>query len=147
MTMHEQSAGVVLLCTGQGTIQQVVQDDLGLTGPDTVGKSFASLVDSGSGEKAENFLATLAERGIAFDWELNVSLGSRLVTLHFFGGVAHVYWLIVGAFSRSDATVYYDEMMLMNNEQTNSLRLALKDVARLEQRAQVTAIPGQYLNV
>jgi signal transduction histidine kinase len=131
-----QSAGIVLLCTGQGIIQQVVRDDLGLTGPNMAGRPFASLVDAASSEKAANFLAALAEHGIAVDWELNVQLGSRLIALHFFGGAAHVYWLIVGASSRSNAPSYDDEMMLMNNEQTNALRMALKDVARLGHHTQ-----------
>ena len=136
MTANNQAAGLVLLCTRQGLIQQVVHDDLGLTGPDTPGQPFASLVDPASAEKAANFLAALARHGVAFDWELNVQLAARFVTLHFVGGVADAHWLLIGVPSRSDAMFYYDEMMRMHNAQTNGLRGALKDVALLRQRAQ-----------
>jgi two-component system, OmpR family, sensor kinase len=144
MMVHNQSAGLVLLCTRQGLIQQVVRDDLGLTGPDTVGQPFVSLVDPGSAEKAANFLAALAQHGLAFDWEINVQLAARIVALHFVGGGADASWLIVGVPSYSDAMAYYDAMIRMHNEQANTLRVALQEVAFLGQRIQAECVRPLY---
>jgi two-component system, OmpR family, sensor kinase len=128
MSVAERSAGIALLCDAQGTVLEVVRDELGLGERLTPGQSFADIADGESLEKARLFLATLRYQGAAFDWELNVDLGERISVLHFAGGRIGERTLIVGATSPSAAARVYEELMKINSEQMNALRSAIKDL-------------------
>lgn len=129
MNLTPSQTGLACLCDADGTIVQVIRDDLGIGERLAPGQLFARLVERGSLIKALNFLTELKTRGAVFDWELNVPLGERVVTLHFAGGATGAHFLIVAATNGQDVLVLYEEMVRMSNEQTNALRAALKDQA------------------
>jgi two-component system, OmpR family, sensor kinase len=129
MSAAETPAGIALLCDAQGTILEVVRDELGLGERLAPGQSFTDIPDSESREKAGLFLATIRYQGAAFDWELNVDLGERLGVLHFAGGRTGERLLIVGAASPSAAAHVYEELMKISSEQMNVLRSAVKDLS------------------
>ncbi|HVG22244.1 MAG TPA: HAMP domain-containing sensor histidine kinase [Blastocatellia bacterium] len=129
MNAQSEPAGVALLCSRQGDILQIVRDELGVAEGLEAGQPFASLLDAESRTKAEAFLAVLRFRQAAFNWQMNVSLNAEVISLHFAGGAIGDNFLIVGAKSRSGAARFYEEMVKINNEQTNALRQAARDLA------------------
>ena len=121
-----QVRGLALLCDLQGLIVQVLRNDLGLekAAPKQL---FFGLVESASREKAMNFLTELKSQGAILDWEMNIPSAGRITTLHFAGGLAGDSLLITAATDSQLAERLYDDLLRMNNEQTNLLRAALKD--------------------
>jgi two-component system, OmpR family, sensor kinase len=85
-------------------------------------------VDTGVREKVGRFLEELKDRHAAYDWEITVPLsGTLLVPLHFAGVRIEDGFLVVAANSRNELVHVNEELMLINNEQTNTLRAALKE--------------------
>jgi hypothetical protein len=120
--------GLALLSNSAGQIIEMLRNDLRLVEA-VPGWLFIRLVDSHSRIKAMNFLTKIKEDGAAFDWELNVAVENSPETLHFSGGLVGEYLLIVGAANSQLAARLYEDMLRMNNEQTNRLRAALKENA------------------
>jgi two-component system, OmpR family, sensor kinase len=129
MNVRAEPTGIALLCDREGNIAQVVRDELGVAEGVQPGQPFTALVDAESLKKAETFLAVLRSQHAAFNWQMNVTLAGEIISLHFAGGAIDGNLLIVGAKSRSGATRFYEEMVKINNEQTNALRQAAKDLA------------------
>ena len=118
--------GVAILCGRDGVVRSVIRDDLGVRG-DIIGQRLTQLVDRSSREKAQRFLAEAVSTGAAFDWELGMRRDGEIRLLHFAAAATEGDMLIVvAAPSRSAVARYYDELMRVNNEQTNALRAALK---------------------
>ena len=126
-----QNAGIALVCDEEGTILQVIRDDLGIADRAASGRSVTSIVDRGSLEKALSFLDQLRTQGTVFDWELNVPVADEVATLHFAGVATGGQLLIFGAKTSNGVMQLYEEMMRIGNEQANALRAAMKEYAEL----------------
>jgi signal transduction histidine kinase len=131
--MNAQSGrGLAVLCDVQGTILDVVRDDLGVAGRLAPGRPLTLVVDRGSLSKALSFLVDLRAQGTAFGWELNVATPETTTTLQFAGVTTKGGLLVVAAESGSGLLSLYEELMGINNEQANALRGVLKEHALLK---------------
>ncbi len=133
MKSKEQAGGIALLCDLDGTIRQVVRDELELGERVAPGRSLTMLVDRGSLQKTLNFLVELRTQGAAFDWELNVPLADQVTTLHFAGALADESFLVIGGLTRDQVLQLYEDMMRISNEQANALRTTTKQQVELSQ--------------
>lgn len=122
-----QTSGLAWLCDRAGVIRQILCDDLSQTGAAALGQTLADRVDPASRDKAGYLLAEVQTQGAAFDWELNVPIGGQVITLHFSGVANGDGLLIVAARNRNGLVQLYEDLMRINNEQVNALRLAIKD--------------------
>lgn len=136
MKVAKNFSGIALRCAADGVVQEVISDSLGAERCVNAGEPFANLVDAASKVKAESFLTTLRERQAAFGWEMNVACRGGITPVHFAGAAAAVegggaddFFFIVGAKSRDGVSRFYTDLMRVNNEQTNALRTALKDLS------------------
>jgi signal transduction histidine kinase len=154
--------GIALFCDFEGALIEVVQDDWKFFGSAQPGTRFIDLVDSGSSEKAKKFLSMVTAHGAAFDWELNLDAGDRVLKLHFSGAQTEKGVWVIGSSSRSDlcrtferiATeqglvtegrlsamnssretedAAYVELSRLNNELVNAQRELAKKTAELEE--------------
>jgi signal transduction histidine kinase len=125
--------GLVFACDFQGTVIEVLRDDLGLT--QGVERPFSLLVDRASLSKALDLLVALRAQGTVFGWELNVPTAQEIVTLQFAGIVDGERLWIVGAESDGGILEFYQALTGINNEQANALRSVLKDNAALQENA------------
>ena len=123
--------GLALLCDRAGVIQKVLCDDVFPAGDVHPGQRLTDRIDQGSREKAGHLLAAVIAQGSAFDWELNVSFHSRVLTLHFSGVADEASLLIVAAHNRDNLLQFNAELMRINSEQVNALRQAIKDQTTL----------------
>lgn len=123
------SSGLALICDDQGMILQVLRDDLKLIPVGDEGMLFFRLVDTASRMKAMNFLTEIKSQGAVLDWELNIQTEDKIITFYFAGGKVGSSLLITAATNSLIATRLYDDMLQINNEQTNLLRAALKDLS------------------
>lgn len=126
--------GLATLCDLQGTILDVLRDDLGIADLLAPGRPLSLVVDRGSLSKALSFLVDLRAQGVALGWELNVPTADATTTLQFAGVATEGGLLIVAAESGSGILSLYEELMGINNAQVNALRAALKDSAALKGR-------------
>jgi two-component system, OmpR family, sensor kinase len=126
MNLSDRTCEIVLLCDLGGNILRIIEDNPSIGAKIAPGKPFTALVDSGSIEKANNFLEELRMNKAAFDWELNVTLGDRPVSLHFAGGAVDNHILIIGAESRYGIARLYEELMRKNNKQADTLPASMR---------------------
>jgi len=113
-----------------GNIVEILNDSLGLTTSVDIGKPFARMAASGSLAKALSFVAEIDKSGSAFGWEFSVTLDGRPQNIHFNGGKFDGQMIVVAADNGPTAIHFFEEMMLINNEQTNALREAYGVIKR-----------------
>ncbi len=131
MDFERISNGIALSLDSRGIVRGVLYDAVGLTDEETVGHSLVSLLDRQSTGKGLSFLMALREEGAAFDWELGLPLGERVEILHFAGIVTENETVVIGAPDRQEVLTFYDDLVRVNNEQMNVLRLAMKETAEM----------------
>lgn len=120
-------AWLALRCAGDGTLAEVLTDDRGLT----AGASrFADLIDDGSAQKGEKFLAALRDGGTVIGWHLNVIDGDSVRQLQFAGDGP----LILAAPSAGGLSQLADDLTAGDVPVSDALRSALT-----EQQAGMTA--------
>jgi signal transduction histidine kinase len=131
-------AWVALSCARDGTIVRILRDDLGFAHAAGRAARFADIVDSGSSDKAERLIASLAEREHVAGWQLNVPDGSGARPLHFAGAAADGSLLILGAPGAAALADLFDEVAGANAVTSAALRALLH-----EQRRSITASMGR----
>ncbi len=111
VTAEQEAAAVALLCDPAGVVVRVLYDGLRACAQVTPGLAFADLVDSGSAEKARNFLGVVRGQGAAYGWELNLPVGDSVRLLHFAGSVTGEGLFIAGAATRSGLASIYEQLL------------------------------------
>jgi signal transduction histidine kinase len=106
----EKPAAIALLCDPNGIVQQVLYDGLGVR-QIASGQLFESALDAESREKCRAFLAAVREKGAAFDWELNLTLGERVRSVRFSGSATADGIFIAGSTTRSGIIKIYEQFM------------------------------------
>jgi signal transduction histidine kinase len=125
--------GIALICNTHGQIVRVLRDQLHLFDSSSPGASFLDMLDRASQEKGQRFLETVRTGQAAFEWELNLPINGIIETLFFAGGmIDEDEMVLIGARSRTDIDLFYDELMQINNDQATALRQALKHRALQE---------------
>lgn len=126
--MNQENA-LGLLLDAVDNIVEVISDPHGLVPNIKLGMPFARLAASGSLAKALSFITQIHKDGVAFDWEFNIAT-EQPRSLHFTGGKIGDRILVVAALNGAVALHYYEEMMRINNEQTNTLRQVYGEMQR-----------------
>ncbi len=126
--------GIALRCHTDGTVIGVVRDDLGLSPRTPPGARLDALVDPVAREKLNAFADAVRKHDASFDWEITVPIGTEptntvLMPLHFAGVRTDEGMLVVAARTRSALVRMNEEMLRINNEQTNTLRAMAKKLA------------------
>ncbi|MEI6213695.1 MAG: HAMP domain-containing sensor histidine kinase [Desulfuromonadales bacterium] len=122
------SKGFIVICDESDIVEQVIQNDFQLACELAPGRLITGVFDEECLEKALAFFDEARSNNSAFDWELIVPLTTGLVTLHCAAAVIDEKLLVIGASSRDSAIQFIEEMLRINNEQTNKLRAAMKDL-------------------
>ena len=125
--------GLVLQCGADSTVIRVVCDDFGLSRA-RPGARLDALVDPAGKDKLDAFAEAVRKHAATFDWEITVPLDTGLLLLHFAGVRNDEGILVVAARTRSTLVRMNDEMMRINNEQSNALRSISKEFATLSSR-------------
>jgi len=121
--------GIVVLCDPEGTVLEIMSDGLGLGHHMPPGSPVANLADPACEEKMRHFLDEARTAKSAFNWEITVLLDGRLRPLHFSAWLTGPGLVIVAADSRNGLAEITQELVRINNEQTNALRATAKELA------------------
>lgn len=131
---QSETAAIALICDAQGVIQTLLIEQLSAGHPLAAGKSFVSGMAPGSIEKANRFLATLHEQGIATDWTMYVETTEQLLRLQFAGIAAAETWLILGAATNNEILRLAEALRPVNDGLFSALSSELI-VSNQQQRA------------
>lgn len=125
--------GISFLCDSNGRLIRFLRDDMGLSMRLKQGQPFTLAFETESISKAFKFLSEIKKCGNAFDWELCVMKDNVCEVLHFAGYAMQDNIFIVGSKTRSDVIQFCEELMIINNEQANDIRLLMKDQLKSSQ--------------
>ena len=139
VTAHARQ-GVALLCDAGSIVRRVIRDELGLPGLFAEGLSLAAAIAPTAADAFEAFHRAVIDRGAAFDRELPLRVADGELTLCFSGVADGELFYVVAKRSTADQARSHKELLLSNNEQTNALRAAWKELGQRRQReASLTA--------
>ncbi len=119
--------GIVIICNHNGIILKIINDELKITEDFPEGKLFSSCFPIEDLHKALDFIVAVKNEGAVHSIDINVLKNEQLITLHFGGIMIEGNIVIVASQSRDNTETYFSEMMNMNNELINTLRLLYKD--------------------
>lgn len=106
----EELAAFALLCDTSGIVRQVLYDGLE-AGQISSGQPFESALDFDSREKGRAFLEVVREKGVAFDWELNLPVGERIRSIRFSGSTTADGIFIAASATRSGVIKVYEQFI------------------------------------
>lgn len=137
MNRKDDRKGIALQCDAHGRVLRIIRDELELPGVFHGGMMLDAVAVPMANGTIGAFLRAVTERGAAFNWEIAVRALGQELTLHFAGVVEGDHLYVVAAGSSTSLARFHEELMLINNEQTNALRAALKEIS-LERRREVS---------
>lgn len=142
--------GFVFICDGSNHIERIIQNDYEIEGECSLGAPLEAIFDHACLEKVLLFLSQAHSNGSAFDWELILPVKNGLVAVHCAAALMQDQLLVVGAGSRDSAIEVIEEMLKINNQQTNHLRILMKELQKasslLNERDQSVYDELTYLN-
>ncbi len=131
--MSRLESGIVVLCDGQGRIEKVLYDGLGVGTQLQTGLDFVAAllgppesVDPLELESGRLFLEQLRSNGYACAWKTHVVIDGVRTCLSISGGGSPESLLLVGQQALAVPTHLLDELMRVNNETVNALRTSVK---------------------
>ncbi|GAB4302952.1 MAG: hypothetical protein Fur0034_18290 [Desulfuromonadia bacterium] len=119
--------GIAIVCDSVDRIEDVLQNDFSPSLTLARGDLLIGMFDRENRNKAIDFIDAAWTGRATIDWELVIDANGP-IPLHFAGGVIDDRLLVIGAETRESAIQVIQEMLRINNEQTNSLRTAIKDL-------------------
>lgn len=117
---------LAIVCEASGRIREVLYNGLKDMENAAGDLFFHDILHQDSMQKAENFWKQLDEQGLALNWELNVQVNGEICTLDFTGVRVQDNMVITAGESRDILNDLYQELLKVNNEQTNLIREAYK---------------------
>lgn len=128
----------MVFCDQYGAILEILLNPMGW-GNLAVGSKLNQLFSTGSQFKLIDFMAKLRAEGIQTDWEFSQVYNGNEVLARVSGVRLEERFLIICDSLPPHKLELYRELMLMNNEQTNALRQALKEKTQIAQPADPNA--------
>lgn len=122
-------SGFVIQCSLEGRLIKIIHDQIGVSAAFAPGSSLSSIVDRENFRKMLNFLLDLRTHGMTSDWEINFPLSNQTIPIHLAGVVLDEHLLIFGAKNGMEVLHLYEELVKINNEQMNELRMLMKERA------------------
>ena len=119
--------GIALVCDYNGTIVKVLHNDLGIIEQDILQKPFPMIVAPPYFSKALSFLVELKSKQTLFDWELELLINSKMTFVYCTGLMLENDVLILVSQTHHAVYQLFEQVMAVNNEQTNLLRTLAKE--------------------
>mgnify|MGYP006286116959 CR=1 FL=1 len=130
--------GFALACDPHGQIQQVLRNDLSEALELPKEGALSVIIDQSSVQKFFTFMHRLREEKALYDWSINVRGKNEIIELFFVGGMNGEEVVIVASTSQKVAASYFEEVLRVNNEQTNLIRSTMKEQAMRSAKPKTT---------
>jgi len=119
--------GIVFTCSKDFIIDAFVYNNLKNTNRLEVGSRLSNICDAQEAEKVTEFEKQLSQEGAAFNWEINVLFDDIIKPLRFSGSRINGRFFVFALESNNDMPFLYEELMRINNDQSNYIRKIIKD--------------------
>jgi len=119
--------GIVLVCNSNFKINEFIFNSYGNSNFNRGNDTLYSICDTEEKTKIDEFIKELKLNGAAFNWEINVSFKNIIKPLKFSGSKLGGTFFVFGLETNNDVPFLYEELMRINNEQSNYIRHILKD--------------------
>lgn len=126
MFLIEANQGFVVLFSEQREILEVIFNSFEESLPMVAGMPLKSVFDPQNYEKVEKFFKEIEQKKVAFGWELNVKVNDQTHLMFFYGGAFKEKRILIASFTSSYALTLLDDLIKINNEQSNELRKLMK---------------------
>jgi len=126
MKKFRKSKSVLILCSSDGIIEDIINDGIRIKKEDFTGKPFSSLLASESFGKSILFLESIKKEKFAQDFELFLNLDSGNEMLLFSGVKLFDKSIIIATNTYLALDRLFEEMSKIVNEQTNNIRELVK---------------------
>ncbi|UQD56713.1 hybrid sensor histidine kinase/response regulator [Flavobacterium sp. K5-23] len=129
--------GFSTYCTQYGVIKEIIHDGVGIL---VLDKSFLTLVEKSSMGKFFSFLKELNDKRSAIGWEVNFEFINNEYHTYYIAGIKNDNdtLTIIGSTENRSTRKFYEDLMLINNEQANNIRLLLKNDNKKDQSIKKT---------
>jgi signal transduction histidine kinase len=111
--------GIAVVCDPHGRILRILRNDLPETLELPSEGSLTTVIDENSMQKFFTFLYRMRQEKALYDWSINMRGTHEVLEMYFVGGMNGDEMILV-------AGSYFEEVMRMNNEQTNLIRSTMK---------------------
>ncbi|OQW72658.1 MAG: hypothetical protein BVN35_13355 [Proteobacteria bacterium ST_bin11] len=141
---HADAVGLALICNYDGLITEVLCDDFGIHDELAGVAHFVSIFDVASIQKGLALFLKVKERGVVFDWEINVSINGAPTAFCFAAAALGDRLVLLGSVASQEHNKIYDGLSHVINKQVNSLRgLTKASSPDLPQAPDSAALPDQ----
>ena len=130
--------GLMLFCDRAGIVAALAIDTLGIGDALQVGRPFAECAWEDNAERARELIARIGSEGFACEVPIVLSIAQKPKLLNFSGGRVGEQIVLIGG-PAGDSAFLYDDIIKINNEQSNALRSALKNLEARTRQASIVA--------
>lgn len=132
--MIQSGHSTAFLIDKEGVIKDIIKNEEGLIEGLEKGKSFIDCAIEANRDKAKLFIETLDKTDVEFNWEINMKTKSGVTTYKFAGTKLDNEYLILSAGNNVELKNIINEMMAINNDQTNMLRQLSKTISNYDKK-------------
>ena len=142
MSKAEKSNGFILRCDQTSFIKDILQDNESLF---KVGDLLLKYTEISSYGKLLSFFKEVKSKGTSIGWELNLQFNKRYRSLYLAGIFEDDIYTVIGTSDVEETRNYFNDLMVMSNQQQNVLREALKEsaVAKLKISKEISPKTGE----
>ena len=126
MNKSEKSNGFIVRCDQTSLIKDILQDNESLF---TKGNLLLKYTEISSYGKLLSFFKEVKTKGTSIGWELNLQFKNRYRSLYLAGIYEDDIYTVIGTSDVKETRNYFNDLMVMSNQQQNVLREALKESA------------------
>lgn len=119
--------GIVIICDNEFIIKSILLNGFEELLSIKVGIPIKELFIEDERNKADMFRNELKTNNVVFNWEINVLLANGILPLKFSGGKNNENYFIMALETNNDVPFLYEELLSINNDQSNNIRRILKE--------------------
>lgn len=119
--------GIVIICDNEFIIKSILLNGFEELLSIKVGIPIKEFFIEDERNKANMFRNELKTNNVVFNWEINVLLANGILPLKFSGGKNDENYFIMALETNNDVPFLYEELLSINNDQSNNIRRILKE--------------------
>ncbi len=119
--------GILLSCTTDGIVENIYYNDTGVIAEEYINKLFNEMFGEDYISKSLGFMAEIKKNSVSFGWEMKFKTDEKGKLLNFGGALIDNQILILGASTQISIELLLKDLISINNEQTNVIRMLSKE--------------------
>jgi len=144
MVNHNYETEMVIICDEKGIVREILYPEDHQTKYFLTGQSFLYYIEPQSLSKALNFMALLTTAKFASNFEVYFKLENEIQKMFLSGFLRDDMYMVIASGKHDDISRLNEELLKINSEQINQLRMILKE--RVRDRADFSKASTDYFD-